>query len=106
MKKMFFILACLMCTAFGFAALPPFYQSSIEIERILNDPRTNEKLGSGQMILDIKRVENGWLIVTPRYQMNVDVNYIPTGRVGPASFELEFHDPIGLEEPINFIVNS
>ena len=101
MKKVFLMIACLMCTISGFAILPPFYQSSIEIKRILNDPHTGEKLGSGQLILDIRRVENGWEIITPKYQMNVDVIYIPTHRVGPAEFELEFHDPVENNVDIN-----
>ena len=94
MKKMIFAAAIALFAISGFAVLPPFYQSSKEIKRILNDQQTHEKLGSGQQILDIKKVEGGWVITTTRFELFVDVIYLPPKQPGPAEFELEFHDPV------------
>jgi hypothetical protein len=96
MKKIFFILVLTMCVVTGFAVLPPFYHSSNEIRRILEDPKTHEKLGSGQLIVEIRKVDSGWIIKTPKYEMLVDVIYLPSERIGASNFELEFHDPIEL----------
>lgn len=90
MRKAVFLLACFMFSISGFAMLPPFYQSSAEIKRILNDNRLTEKLGSGQLILDIKKVDGGWLITAPKYELKVDVNYLPAHMPGPAQFDLKF----------------
>jgi hypothetical protein len=94
MKKIFFILAFILGTINIFAALPPFYHSSKEIKSILEDSRTHEKLGSGRPIIEIRKVEGGWIIKTPKYEMLIEVIYLPSDLVGASNFKLNFHDPI------------
>jgi len=94
LKKSAFVLIFILCSIKGFSALPPFYQSSKEIKHILKDERLHEKLGSGQMILNIIKSQTGWIIITPKYHLNVDVKYIPSQKVGPVGFDFYFHDPI------------
>ena len=94
MKKIIFLF--LFISTMSFAALPPFYQSSKEIKAILNSPDLHEKLGSGQYILDIIKTRSGWMIITPKYRLPIEVKYIPQERIGPAEFELEFGSVIDI----------
>lgn len=94
MKKAVFILASLMLTISAFAVLPPLYHSSAEIKRILEDKRFGEKLASGELVLDIKKVEGGWLVTTQSHEMKVNVIYLPNTMPGPAQFDLDFQDPV------------
>ena len=94
MKKLMFVIAFAICSISAFAVLPPFYQSSKEIKRIINDARTHEMLGSAQMILDIKKEDGGWVITTQNYELHIDIIYQLTEHLGPAVFELEYHEPV------------
>lgn len=91
MKKALFILFATT----AFAILPPLAQSIRETESLLSDPRFYSSLGSAEMIKEIVRVENGFLVITQNYAMRVDVKYKGREgqRVGPIAFELEFHQP-------------
>jgi hypothetical protein len=89
LKKMFFLVS-LFATSASFAVLPPFYQTTKEIKAILNDERLAESLGSGESILEIKRVEDGYEIMTTKYSLHILVNYVPRGYPGPAIFSFEF----------------
>ena len=79
----------------AFAALPPFYQSTAELNSLLRDPRLAEKMGSGEPILNIQRNDQGYLITGNRYQIQANVNYHAPekkGFVGPAIFTIDFND--------------
>ena len=93
-----FLLGCclfIITSSVGFAALPPFYQSAKELKDLLSDQRLAEKIGSGQMIQDIIRTEKGYLIVTPRVRLDVEVHYYPPKYgVGPSQYEFYFHEPV------------
>ena len=91
MKKIVFILIILFATH-AHALLPPFYQSVKEIESILQDERFTSDANSPYPILEIKKVEGGYLIVTSRSQQFVEIHYIPQDMVGAAKFELQFHE--------------
>ncbi len=84
-------------TTQNYQVLPPECQKAREIEAIKNDPRLVEKIGN-QVILEIRKVEGGYLVVTDLCEMQVDVNYLPPSRpdiIGePTRFELDFNDPI------------
>lgn len=90
----FFIVIC----SSSFALLPPFYQSSKEIKHLLSDPRLAEKLGSGQMILQIIRTNTGYLIVTPQKRLDVEIHYFyPKYKTGPAEYEFNFQEPVEID---------
>jgi len=74
------------------AALPPWVQIEREKEAIQNDPRLSQFLGN-QAILEIRQVEGGYLIITDLCEMRVDVHYLAPVNIGPAQFELVFHEP-------------
>ena len=91
MKKfIFFILFSATC----FSALPPLYQTSREIKRILNNPMLAEKLKGAEPIQEIKKSQNGWLITTLKHTIQVDLTYLQSEVVGPCEFKLNFHNPI------------
>jgi hypothetical protein len=92
MKRLFFLLIFLFAFKTSYAALPPLYQSLKEINAILSDKRLSDELGSSQAITGIKRIKNGYLITTFKYQLKVDVIYVPQKIMGPAKFELKFHE--------------
>ena len=70
-------------------ALPPQYQEAREIDAILHDPRLQERTYD-EVVLEIRRVEDGYLVVTERATIQVRVHYLPPDCCGPAKFELEF----------------
>ncbi len=95
-------MVCLFVSLFAtslFAALPPLAQSTRELQALLADSHLQDWLGSGELIQDIIRTENGYLVMTRNYAMRVDIQYTPTEqkRVGPAQFQLQFNKPISLQ---------
>lgn len=95
MKKLFFILIA----SASFAALPPLAQSTRELQAVLSNTQFYQNLGSAELIKDIIRTEQGFLVLTQNYAMRVDVKYGGRGDqklAGPVPFELEFHAPIDL----------
>lgn len=60
MKRLVFILILLFATK-TYALLPPFYQSVKEIKSILQDKRFLTGANSAYPILEIKKVESGYL---------------------------------------------
>ncbi len=93
MKFCLFFLS--ICTT-GFAALPPMAQSAREMQAVLADPKLQEYLGSAEPIQEIKRTEEGYLVLTEHFVMKVDVVYSQAKRPGPVPFELEFQRPVDL----------
>jgi len=80
---------CLICATSLSAALPPLYQNIRELKSILEDPRLDNALQSGDAILKIERNENGYLVITNHRQVQVDIKY-HTGKIGPAEYTLDF----------------
>lgn len=92
MKKFIFLFIFLFALKTTCAALPPLYQSLREIDAIISDERLSKELGSAEAILGIKKIKDGYLITTINYHVKVDVIYIPQKMIGPAKFELKFHE--------------
>jgi hypothetical protein len=92
MKKMIFLLGLITAS---YAALPPLYQSTREIQAILTDSQLTSKLGSAESILQILKIDGGYLVSTTQHTIKVDVVYkrLEDRKVGPAQFELNFQDP-------------
>ena len=91
MKKVLFILMFLFSVN-CFAALSPFYQSKKEIETILADKRLSDSLGSAELIYEVLRTAEGYTITSTKYSLKIDVKYLPSDMIGPAKFELTFHE--------------
>ncbi len=97
MKKFVFLLISLFALSTSYALLPPLYHTLSEIEAIISDERLAQELGSAEGITKIERVDEGYVITTFRYQLKVDVNYIPQQMIGASKFELTFHDKTPIE---------
>ena len=70
MKKIITLaLTLLAIQGSAFAALPPLYQSLTELKTIINDERLGQYLQSGDLITDIRKVNDGYLIETNRGQL-------------------------------------
>lgn len=91
MKKLFFIFIFLTCVK-TYALLPPLYQSIKEIDQIITDERVQNELTSAEPILEVKRAEGGYIIITNRYSLFVEVNYTPQDLIRPAKFEIDVHE--------------
>ncbi|NGX34177.1 MAG: hypothetical protein K1060chlam1_00527 [Candidatus Anoxychlamydiales bacterium] len=91
MKKIAFIFIFLFAAKVH-SLLPPFYQSVKEIKSILSDEEFLSEASSAYPIIDIKKVEGGYLIITSGYEQFVEINYIPQEMIGPAKFEFKFHE--------------
>jgi len=79
-----------------FGILPPLAQSSRELQAILSDSRTLELLGSAALLHSVVKVKDGYLLMTRDSILQVDVEYLPSSRMGPASFALHFHEPMNI----------
>jgi hypothetical protein len=98
MKKIILILIAVFAVSTSFAMLPPFYHTLNEIQTILADERLSEALGSAEGITKIEKVDGGYLITSYRYQLKVDVNYLPQQLIGRGKFELKFNEKVPLVE--------
>lgn len=76
MKKLL-ILAALSFMSFqtAQAAFYPLDQSIIEIRDIISSPELKRFIPPLETILDIRRVQGGYLITTNHYQLMVEVRY-------------------------------
>ncbi len=70
--------------------LPPLYQTSDEIVAVLKDKEFGNVLPDGEPIVDVKKIDNGYLITTLRHQVKAFIEYAPALRPGPAQFKVQF----------------
>ncbi|MCB1181619.1 MAG: hypothetical protein KDK55_06340 [Chlamydiia bacterium] len=98
MRHVLFIVLCLGCCTFGFGLLSPLSQSVREIEAILKNHDLHRELLQSETILDIRRLDNSYIIITNQHQMVVDILYLPAKGPGPQKFELKFNTPTRIEE--------
>ena len=87
----------LLASSTVFAVLPPLAQSEREIQAILSSKDGYELLGGQDPIEQILKMPNGYMVITSKKKMQVDVTYMKTKRVGPGEFKLNFHQPEELE---------
>ncbi len=83
----------LLLTAPAFALLPPLYQSVTELQEIMDSDELTKYLPTSQKILSITAVGIGYILRTQEYQMLIEVQYQQQSKMGPALFELIFHEP-------------
>ena len=77
-----------------FQALPPAVQRTRELIALLSDERLFEKLGA-ERVESVEKNENGYLIYTENYTLQVNVKYVAEERFcGPAKFVMEFCEPV------------
>ncbi len=81
----------------AFAILPPFYESRNEIVEIINHPMLEKILGSGEPILEIKKVDRGYQIRSLKTELFVEVEYLRTQMIGPQQYTLHFSLPRSIE---------
>lgn len=96
MKKSlsFLTASLLLMSAPSHAVLPPLYQTSKEIKSILASPELDKKLHAGEVIMQITKNETGYEITTNQHRIQVDIIYQHTGKIGPAEYTIEFHNPL------------
>lgn len=90
-KTLFTLLFIGMMSSPVFAILSPIHQSVKEIDAILWSRELSQHFNQADTIQEIKRVDNGYVVITEDKQMMVEVIYIPSQRVGPQEFKLVFH---------------
>lgn len=91
MKKLLFSLyGCLFLTGTLSALLPPLYQNIAELKAILSDDKISECLQSGDVIEEIRKTNEGYLIVTNHREVLAEVVYQPAENIGPAKFKIIF----------------
>lgn len=92
MKKSLIILCGYMALNSSLPALlPPLYQSTAEIKAILSDEKLGNVLQSGDLIMDIRRTDNGYLIVTNHREVEAQIVYRQGEKsIGPAKFDVVY----------------
>lgn len=68
------------------AALPPLWQSRDEIKSLLEVPDLGKYLDSSEIILEIKKSEFGYLIITNKHTLEARIRYQPQNMPGPSHF--------------------
>jgi hypothetical protein len=81
-------------TAEQHAALPPLYQSIREIDAVLSHEYLRSSEFTAEPILDVKKIENGYLVETAHYYLMADVIYKETSHIGPMQFEVHFQPAV------------
>lgn len=94
MIKNLLLIACtaVACSCSLEAVLPPLWQGVAELKAILEDRYLGHYLSSGDYIVDIKKVDDGYIIISAKDQIHAQVIYDqpPAGFVGPAKFHIQF----------------
>lgn len=81
----------------AWSVLPPLYTTLDQFKAVVNDEQLPKKLDSGEAILAIVRIQDGFKIVTNKHRLIVDVVPEKTDKIGPMKFHLVFHDPVPIE---------
>lgn len=82
--------ATLLTSGSVYAALPPLWQNVAELKSILSDEHLGSHLESGEVILEIKKIDQGWLIITNHQELPIHITYKESKMPGPAQFNVEF----------------
>jgi hypothetical protein len=93
MKKIFFLLFACLHFSTAYSILPPLYQSLEEIRAITQNQELQNYLPEGMPILEIKKVQTGYLLTTRDLQLFVEIKYLPATGLGPQQFKMIFHQP-------------
>jgi hypothetical protein len=95
MKKICFSWLALFLMGINFSegALPPLYQSIHEFSMLLENPELSKKLESGELIISIKRIDNGLEITTNKHSLYAEIVNDPMKMPGPQKFHFVIHDP-------------
>ena len=97
MRKIIFSILLLLFSSTTYAVLPPLYQSLREIDAIISDERVQNFFTSGERIEEISKNDDGYVIISNKRKVQVNVLYIPTQNIGPVKFELQFHEAQDIE---------
>jgi len=76
----------------GLRALPPKFQTKRE-KKAIRESEEVKNLLNNEKILDIRKVEGGYLVLTENQELHVKINYLPNEMPGPARFELGLGEP-------------
>ena len=100
MKKIIFLIVFIMIANVGFCVLAPVHQSSKEIKTILNDQKLYKNLTPYDVIQNIVKIKNGYLIITNLHMIQVDVivKMDEKGFAGPKQFDLKFNRPVVIDK--------
>lgn len=96
MKKL--LIALCLLSAPCFAILSPLNQRLKEIDTLVTSPEMSKNLTQYDVIQDITREGNTFVVKTQEHQMKVDIVYHPQQRPGPLPFELVFHPATNLDQ--------
>lgn len=93
MRNFLFTLgAVCMAGSSAFAALSPEDQKNKEIDSIKSHEEFQNFVES-EGNYTISKSEDGYVVETDNYSMDVHVKYDENKRIGPAQYELEFETP-------------
>jgi hypothetical protein len=93
MSKWNKLLACgllLTLTAPLGAILPPLFQTAEEIQTILKGNELGRVLPSGEPIVEIRKTDSGYELLTAHYRLQAEISYLPQKQPGPAQFKVHY----------------
>lgn len=74
-------------------ALPPLAQSISELNQLIDNEQFKRLLTMGEGIVEIKRVNDSYIIKTFHKELKADVIYTPSSPAGPVKVEFKFNQP-------------
>jgi hypothetical protein len=74
------------------ALLPPLFETINEYKMLITSDELGKRLDSGEAIVDIERREGGFMIITNKSTLEVDIVKDKQETPGPGKFHLVFHD--------------
>jgi len=83
----------MLCTSPCFAILSPLNQSLEEIQSIVQCKDLQKYIPQDQPIMQIHHIPTGYVLITDRTQVVVEIQYLPNERPGRQQFKLVFHEP-------------
>ncbi len=93
-KLMLFAVGMICLSQSAFALLAPLNQGAVEIKAILSNEQFQTAFGASEVIQQILKTDSGYSLFSEQHRVDVDVQYTPTDRPGPAKYNLVFHAPV------------
>ena len=91
MKKLIVVACLFFCTQPAYALLSPLNQSLEEVRAIVQSSELEKYLPQSMPIIEIRHTEKGYLLITQKLQVWVEIEYLPSSYPGRQQFKLNFH---------------
>jgi hypothetical protein len=97
--KEFGVLFLTLVSFLYLAVLPPLAESTREIQALMKDSHLHQILTSAEVVEQVIRTEGGYLVLTQKRLVPIDIEYHSQEKPGPLAFTFRVREPLFLSEP-------